>query len=674
MKNFIKTEEKMKKIKEEWLRMIKGKPVDKSIVSPIIYNSWQRSLDYKVDPYKKINNLIPTMNENISSLTSFEELIKKYGEFIKVIAEMTTEMGLICRIADKNAKTIKVLSNHEALEAHLTKGNFFAIDSSENIIGTNALCLAVKENRYVQVLGAEHFNYYFHKINCSAAPIHNEKGEVIGVINISTDSIDKTSIQTLALVISIANALDSHLYINKMLEDLTIRNDTLQKIMEYQPSGIVYLDENNQVESYNNKILELLKLNLHGDEKNIKELILKYILTTNLLEQDRELNNNEILLKVKDRTESFLVSNKKVLNSNKTQKGNIVIIDKTDSILKLHSSLRGNKAIYNFDHIIGKDPKLIETKELANKVAQSSSSVIIYGESGTGKELLSQAIHNASPRKNNSFVAINCGAIPSELIESELFGYEAGAFTGALKGGKPGKIEIATGGTIFLDEIESMPLNLQIKLLRVLSANKIVKVGGTREIPIDIRLISATKKDLLNEVENGNFREDLFYRINIFTLEIPPLRERKNDIPLLVDHFISFFSDLNIECEEEFYSVLISYDWRGNIRELRNVIERSILFLGSDTKLTREHLPEKIQQAYFKSMIEKENQVRQSFISKNMGFGLMKTAEEIAITIALKEKRGNLSKAAKYLGIARSTLYQKIRENPKLENVLKSYK
>jgi transcriptional regulator with PAS, ATPase and Fis domain len=664
---------KLKKIKEEWLKLINGQTVDTSVVSPLIYESWKRSMAYGVDPYTPLKKLIPP-DEVIANLTSCEDLLSEYGEIIKVICEIATETGLICRITDRNLKALKVIASADVLKQNFQKGNFFSADASENVLGTNALCLSIKENKPVQVLGPEHFNYYFHEINCSAAPIHNEKGEVIGAINVSTNSFEKTDMQTMGLVISLAKVLDNHLYINKMLEDLTVHNATLHKIMECLPSGIIYFDEKKQVKNYNKKILELLRIDGDSGDDAVRKKILRYIVNLGCLEGNKEISNEEFLLKVEGKIESFLVSNKKIF-SGKEQKGNIVLVENTDNVLKLHGSLRGNSAVYTFDNIIGDNPNLQLAKQLAQKVAKSSSAVIIYGESGTGKELFAQAIHNASARKNKPFVGINCGAIPSELIESELFGYEAGAFTGALKGGKPGKLEIASGGTLFLDEIESMPLNLQIKLLRTLSIDRITRVGGTREIPIDIRLISATKKDLLKEVEKGNFREDFYYRINIFTLELPPLRERKNDIRTLADYFINSFSPLtNVQVDKIFYEALTLYKWRGNIRELRNVIERAILLLGNEKKLTLQHLPEYIQDAYLCAKLGNKIETQRTLYKENKEKGLMKIAEELAIEIALREEKGNLSKAARKLGIVRSTLYQKIKENKRLESVLKSNK
>ena len=218
--------------------------------------------------------------------------------------------------------------------------------------------------------------------------------------------------------------------------------------------------------------------------------------------------------------------------------------------------------------------------DYAKKIADSKSTVLITGESGTGKEVFAQAIHNYGIRKDEPFIAVNCGAIPRTLIESELFGYEDGAFTGAKKGGNVGKFEIADGGTIFLDEIGEMPIDMQIKLLRVIEEGVITRIGSSIEIPIDVRIIAATNKNLKDEVERGNFRKDLYYRLNVLPIYLPPLRERREDIPEFINYYMEKTSKkLNkqsVNISEEYMKYLIDYDWPGNVRELENVIELMI--------------------------------------------------------------------------------------------------
>jgi two-component system response regulator PilR (NtrC family) len=233
---------------------------------------------------------------------------------------------------------------------------------------------------------------------------------------------------------------------------------------------------------------------------------------------------------------------------------------------------------YALENIIGQSPKMQEMFRLIPKIAQSNSNVLVTGESGSGKELVATALHNLSPRKNRNFVAINCAAFPEGLLESEIFGYMKGAFTGAMVN-KQGLFEIADNGSMFLDEIGEMPVNLQVKLLRVLEHGTFRRLGGTTDITVDVRVISATNKDLKEEIKGGRFREDLFYRLNVFPIHIPPLRERKEDIPLLVVHFLKKASKIPKRVSPDAMRVLIDCPWKGNVRELENIIERVALLV-----------------------------------------------------------------------------------------------
>lgn len=246
--------------------------------------------------------------------------------------------------------------------------------------------------------------------------------------------------------------------------------------------------------------------------------------------------------------------------------------EKKQHILRKQLIGKGHKAKYKFDDIIGKSSAIIKCKDIAKRMAKSNSSIMITGETGTGKELFAQAIHNGSPRKNYQFVAVNCGALPESLLESELFGYEEGAFTGARKGGKPGLFELAHNGTLFLDEIAEIPMNLQVKLLRVLQEREVARIGGDRIINVDIRIIAATNKDLKKMVEKGEFRKDLYYRLNVLPLKIPPLRSRKEDILFFIGKVKKEFSS-DFEFTEKAKELLLSHDWDGNVRELRNYVE-----------------------------------------------------------------------------------------------------
>lgn len=324
-----------------------------------------------------------------------------------------------------------------------------------------------------------------------------------------------------------------------------------------------------------------------------------------------------------------------------------------ESELNLYKKTFGkvNASKYRVDDIIGECDIMKELKESVKKVAKTNSSVLILGESGTGKELFAHSIHSASMRKNEPFICVNCGTIPENLIESELFGYEEGAFTGAKKGGKTGLFQAANGGTIFLDEIGDLPLPMQVKMLRVLQDKEIQKVGSNVREPINVRVVAATNKNLNSMIKEGQFRSDLYYRLNVVTLNIPALRERKDDLPFLVNSLLTKISKKenlgNITISKAAMEYLISYDWPGNVRELENVIERAINFIGSDKKIEIKHLPVWI------TGIENAGDVR------NLK-EIVENAELEGIRNALRQCKNKKTKAARQLGISRTTLYEKM--------------
>ncbi len=313
---------------------------------------------------------------------------------------------------------------------------------------------------------------------------------------------------------------------------------------------------------------------------------------------------------------------------------------------------------HEFNDIIGESPSLKEAILLAQKVAHTSTPVLLMGESGTGKELFARAIHLSSPRSRGPFIALNCASIPDTLLESELFGYEKGAFTGAYEKRK-GKLEIASGGTLFLDEIGEMPYPLQAKLLRVLEEKQFYPLGSTKPIKVDFRLITATNKDLELTVKEGNFREDLFYRINVFTIKLPPLRNRGNDIINLAQFFIKKFSrELGKKppvITDEVKEIFLKYPWKGNVRELQNVIERACIV--ADDKISLSHLPPE----FVEAGIISENDYKQleKFSLPPEGINLDELEKKL-ITEALQKSNYNVSKAARLLGLSRPTLRYRI--------------
>ncbi|MEL7655491.1 MAG: sigma 54-interacting transcriptional regulator, partial [Bacillota bacterium] len=320
--------------------------------------------------------------------------------------------------------------------------------------------------------------------------------------------------------------------------------------------------------------------------------------------------------------------------------------------------IMGRKAVYTFDKIIGKNEHFCQVVEFAKKIADSRSGILILGESGTGKELFAQAIHNYSDRREEPFVALNCGAIPKSLIESELFGYDEGAFTGAKTSGNPGKFEIADGGTIFLDEIGEMPLDMQTRLLRVIEEGTVSRVGSTKEFVVDVRIIAATNKDLKEEVEKGNFRKDLYYRLNVLPIILPRLSQRKDDIPILIEYFMNRISKkLNknpYPITEEQMQKLMEYEWPGNIRELENFVELIINAQSLPIEMPQESLPSDRSLALFL------NQPNPSDLDSEEKDMPLSEVERQHIIRTLTKYHGNISLCAKALGVSRNTLYRSI--------------
>jgi len=351
------------------------------------------------------------------------------------------------------------------------------------------------------------------------------------------------------------------------------RESQLDILLQVIDAGVIAVDSEGKVFIYNDNAREIMGLDRDKVIGSNGLRLFPQLYFRRVLESLVPIEESIVKINGYD----IVISLSPLLHSEK-QYGAIAILRKySDTEMKQHILRKkiigkGHIAKYHFRNILGESPSIKRCKEIAKRMAKSNSSILITGETGTGKELFAQAIHNYSPRKNYQFVAVNCGAFPESLLESELFGYEEGAFTGARKGGKPGLFELAHNGTLFLDEITEMPMNLQVKLLRVLQEREIVRIGGDRIINVNIRIISATNKNIKELIKKGEFRQDLYYRLNVLPLNIPPLRERGQDILYLIDSVKKEFGS-SFTLTERAKKMLLSYSWNGNVRELRNYVE-----------------------------------------------------------------------------------------------------
>ena len=351
--------------------------------------------------------------------------------------------------------------------------------------------------------------------------------------------------------------------------------------------------------------------------------------------------------------------------------GFVLILRSIERVQKLVNRMTGARARLTFEHVVGENPGLKEAMRLSRLAANSNSTVLLRGETGTGKEIFAQSIHNSSMRADGPFVAVNCAAIPRELINTELFGYEGGSFTGADRQGRSGKFEQAHGGTLFLDEIGDMPLDLQTALLRAIETRTITRVGGQRVIPVDARIIAATHRDLREEARRGSFRSDLYYRLNVLTIHIPALRERADDLPLLVQHFLQRQGRVmgrSLSITHEAMAAIQNYPWPGNIRELENLLER-ITYLMPRSIITIDDLPPELRTtpddvSQAPLLLESQPPRPSSRHVSTENAGALKeqssSAEMQAILQALRTCDGHIARAATLLGISRTTLWRKM--------------
>lgn len=576
------------------------------------------------------------------------ELIELSKPFIEHLYNIVKGSNFFTILTDENGCILNVIGDEKILEEAFSIKMIPGAYMDEKNIGTNAMSLALTEKKPIQISGEDHYIKAYHKWTCSAAPIMDANNNLIGVLDL-TGYFDSVNLHTLGMVVAAVNAIEKMLEIIEYNKKLVSAKRYIDTMIDSIPAGIMTSDLNGNIKTINKHITDLFgyteeemkhkkAYDLFEDWDNVFKAI---TLKDNYLDEDVFVNSRKNVLQ-------YNLSAYPILDIKDNIDGIVYVFKEIKKVRKLANRIMGRHAIYTFDKIIGQNKEFVKTIEFAKQVADSKSTILIMGESGTGKEVFAQSIHNHSNRSNETFVALNCGAIPKNLIESELFGYDEGAFTGAKRNGHPGKFEIADGGTIFLDEIGEMPFDMQTRLLRVIEEGTVGRIGSTKEIVVDVRIIAATNKDLIDEVSRGNFRKDLFYRLNVLPLRLPSLRERRDDIPLLIDYFMNRISmRINkkmLEIPQDYLNAMIEYDWPGNIRELENRIELMLntgciddIHIKNKKVIQYDHIKDTDEIEFNLENIEKEH--------------IIKT---------LKIFNSNISNCAKALGLGRNTLYRKI--------------
>ena len=621
-------------------------------VNPIIGAAWQRCKQTGVNPYDGLGK--PVDKEGYErALAENKELLEIARPIMANLHEIVLGTHFVLVLTDKHARIIETFGDHVVFgEAEKLRYQVGAVWSEENV-GANAIGTCLIADKPIQFTGADHYCATHHQWTCAATTIHDEKGEVIGCLDMSGD-MSMSNSHTLGIVVASAYTIERQIALKKS-------HRMLETTFESTLDGMIITDEKHKVVKVNNRALEILGVDLNY----MNAINLNAIFEDVIFDYDLEYLKHKGNIYITDCTAT--IDHRRINCSvnlvpiilDSTFKGFGVAFKEAKYLHRTVNKVAGNMASYTFDDIIGVSGQMARVIESAKKIAKTRSSVLIEGESGTGKELFAQAIHRFSSRQKGPFVAINCASLPRELIESELFGYEKGAFTGALKEGKTGKFELAEGGTIFLDEIGEMPMEVQAKLLRVLDNFSITRIGGRYEKKLDVRIIAATNRNLMQEAENKSFRYDLYYRLNVFKLELPPLRERVGDIVECAAYFLKNLNHQNQNgikiYDQEFVNALQRYQWVGNVRELQNIIERAY-YLCDETVITPQYLPRHILLSnYSRDNVLEFNMHHQQIMD-------MGEVEKFNIINVLLESDKNVLEAAKKLSMSKSTIYRKLQK------------
>jgi PAS domain S-box-containing protein len=629
------------------------------MIKPQIAASWNRCRMRGMDSNQEPASLRLTGKELENRLKASLSMVRVAYPFMNRIAAFVSSNWPVF-LSDSKGYVVSVTGESELPQVPavtLEAGTLW----SEQQQGTNAISLVLDDKKPCQVIGTEHYLKAYHGLAGAAAPILSSEGAFLGILGVVGPK-DAFHPHTLGMIVASSAAIENQLELERATEQL-------YSVVQAMSDGLIAVNNDGVITHMNHvagRIFGLKPMACIG--RRADEIFRDSIPLLQVIKTGREgFNDRELAVTLNNRRVHVTLTSRPICSQQGRVFGIVLTCREMKSVQRLVTRMVGAQARFTFSELIGEDPGFLEKIDMARRVARSDSTVLLVGESGTGKELFAQAIHNASPRRDGPFVAVNSAALPRDLVESELFGYEEGAFTGARRGGRPGKFELASGGTLFLDEIGDMPLETQSSLLRVLQDKQVVRIGGHTPIPVQIRVIAATNKDISRLVKEGHFRLDLYYRLSVVNVSIPPLRDRGEDILLLTKYFLQRFAKQRgldfIEMTSEVKNALMSYSWPGNVRELENVIEQANHLLEGNT-LELRHFPGKISGRAEQGISSPVPSVR-SVLPADMCScsGRIRSLDEVereTIMNAVALSEGNVSSAARRLGVGRTTLYRKL--------------
>lgn len=598
-----------------------------------VLESWKRCQQYGVDPLQKqspIKMSEAKLKEQINQSTLYNISLPIIDAFSKQIAGTNH----LITLGDHDGRIIYLQGETPILDKAEQMNFVIGADWSEESAGSNAIGTSLAARKPIQILSSEHYCQGVHPWVCSSAPIRDPRtNKILGIIDVTGPSHHAQS-HSLSVVQNVSHLIEQQLFIHSY-DVFKHLQDTYQEMKTNTSAHVVIVDEMLNVVHGDRACLDLFSLS-HWNQLWAKEELssLKKVL--------QEKKPYEVEWDVASCPSKIWVRR---ITFNAEHIGFALFIEKPRLSTPPNTELKG---------VIGQSVALQQAIQKIGVISDKNIPVLLTGESGTGKEVFAHNIHLKSQRKHNPFIAINCGAIPENLITSELFGYARGAFTGGDPQGKKGKFEEANGGTLFLDEIGEMPLDLQVHLLRVLQEKEVVPIGSSKPVPVDVRIIAATNQDLASLIQKGTFRSDLYYRLNVVEVHLPPLKHRKGDIPLLCQHFATELAKSHGRevpaIDNEVLAFFEEHSWPGNIREMKNVMEYAVLFHGGQ-HITMESLP--------KSILEKQKEVDSPPVDR---FTPLERAEREEIIELIHETNGNLSEVARRCQIARTTLYRRMKK------------
>ncbi|KPC11835.1 Sigma-54 dependent transcriptional regulator [Pseudomonas amygdali pv. lachrymans] len=620
-------------LENAWLACLSGCTEQPVGVRQVIWDSWHRSVSAGLDP-KDGEYRFVTPADLEATLAANRVLIAAAAEVMR---------GLLAY----NPRGHINLTDAAGTTLYFCGLDLTPVGSRllESVQGTNCTGLALAEDRLLYVLAEENFGNDLRRrrMHCAAAPIRDAQGRTLAMLTLTAEP-GWFHFHTLGTVQAAAEAVSRHMALQALLEEQ-------QTVLEVLNEGLVVLDERGCIKALNRYARQLFRVGRDLLGSPFQRLGRSELTDEILLRGGDGLRDLDCTFELHDRSHLACLVSVCSLG----QGGRIVSLRENRRIREITRRIVGSQASYTFDTIQGSSRAIQDALHLGRIASRSDSTTLILGESGTGKELFAQAIHNASERCNGPFVAVNCGAIPRDLVQSELFGHVEGAFTGSARGGSAGRFELADGGTIFLDEIGDMSFDAQVSLLRVLQEGEVTRVGAKQSRQVNVRIIAATHRNLSQAVVDGAFREDLYYRLNVLNLTVPPLRMRREDVPVLAQHFLDRCARSLRKSVQgispEALDMLCAYHWPGNVRELENIIERATN-LALTERLQTTDLPLEIKQRLRPSVPGRMPELQ---AAPDLG-----THEMNAIITALKATHGNIRLAAKQLNVPRGGLYNKM--------------